>query len=488
MQKPNHLWLWALALVLLSRLITMVTFPLVDTTEPRYAEVARLMVVTGDWVTPWFEPGVPFWGKPPLSFWLQAGAIKAFGLSEFSARLPSWLATLLIVGLIWRYGRAVGGAQVGRWAALIFSTMGLTYISAGAVMTDSVLTLGTTLSLVSFGQVAAGRPIGWRWLFFIGLAIGLLAKGPLAVVLTGVPVGLWALWTGRWHTALRGLPWVRGTLITLALSLPWYVAAELKTPGFLDYFIVGEHFRRFIDPGWAGDLYGSAHVQPKGMIWAFWTWASFPWGVLALAALVWGLCRRPVRLTLGLFLRDDSVRLMLAAALAPLLFFTLAGNTLWTYALPSLPFSALLIAQGLAQVPLQRPMAHRALAAVTVSVPVLVTAATLTFLAQDNRLKTEREFVNTYEHMAMADDSGLLYLNKRPFSAQFYSQGDAEEVSLDKVLHMLRNGTHARYFFAVPHDDKASVLKQLPASTRILRENRRYVLLTFTQSGYDQGV
>lgn len=488
MLKRINPWWWALALILASRLITMAVFPLVDTTEPRYAEIARLMAVTGDWITPWFEPGVPFWGKPPLSFWLQAASIKAFGLSEFSARLPSWLATLLTVVLIWRYGRTVGGAEVGKWSALIFSTMALTYISSGAVMTDSILALGTTLSLISFGMVVAGHWRVWRWLFFIGLVIGLLAKGPLAVVLTGAPMALWVLWTRRWHTVFRALPWIRGTIITLGLSLPWYIAAELKTPGFLDYFIIGEHFRRFIDPGWAGDLYGSAHVQPKGMIWAFWTWASFPWGVLAVAAVIFGLFRRPIRIKLRSLFKDDSLFLILVAALAPLMFFTLAGNTLWTYALPSLPFSALLIAAGVARMAPLNDWSHRSLIAVTVTVPLLVTGAALYIIGQDNGLKTERDIVTTYERTAIPGDSGLLYLDKRPFSAQFYSEGDAEEVSLDKVVDMLRNGAHTRYFFAVPHDDKVNILQHLPASTRVVTENRRYVLLTFTQSSYDQGV
>lgn len=81
---------------------------------------------------------------------------------------------------------------------------------------------------------------------------------------------------------------VEGALLTAFLAGPWYLLAELKTPGFLDYFIVGEHIRRFLDPGWTGDLYGSAHDQPKGMIWLFWLWASFPWGIVALVGVIAG--------------------------------------------------------------------------------------------------------------------------------------------------------------------------------------------------------
>ena len=78
----------------------MAVMPLADTSEPRYAEIARLMAVTGDWVTPWFEPGVPFWGKPPLAFWAPALSIKLLGLSEFSLRLPAFAAMLGVLALV----------------------------------------------------------------------------------------------------------------------------------------------------------------------------------------------------------------------------------------------------------------------------------------------------------------------------------------------------------------------------------------------------
>ena len=68
----------------------------------------------------------------------------------------------------------------------------------------------------------------------------------------------------------------------LALALPWYVMAEIRTPGFLQYFIVGEHFLRFVDPGWQGDLYGTAHKRPYGGIWLDWLLATMPWGLAGL--------------------------------------------------------------------------------------------------------------------------------------------------------------------------------------------------------------
>ena len=60
-----------------------------------------------------------------------------------------------------------------------------------------------------------------------------------------------------------------GILITMAIAVPWHILAEIKTPGFLKYYLIGENFDRFVIPGWKGDMYGSAHKQFRGMIWLF---------------------------------------------------------------------------------------------------------------------------------------------------------------------------------------------------------------------------
>ena len=84
------LWL-AVGALLLVRLAAMALIPLMDTTEARYGEIARKMAALNDWITPWHDHGQPFWGKPPLSFWLTALSFKLLGVHEFSARLPHLL-------------------------------------------------------------------------------------------------------------------------------------------------------------------------------------------------------------------------------------------------------------------------------------------------------------------------------------------------------------------------------------------------------------
>ncbi|HHH9695582.1 TPA: ArnT family glycosyltransferase, partial [Pseudomonas aeruginosa] len=89
-----------LALAFAIRLLSLGSYPLMDTTEARYGEVARKMAELGDWITPWYDVGVPFWGKPPLAFWLSAGGQLLLGANEFASRLPHWLLGVLVLWLV----------------------------------------------------------------------------------------------------------------------------------------------------------------------------------------------------------------------------------------------------------------------------------------------------------------------------------------------------------------------------------------------------
>ena len=88
-------------LLALVRLLTLGSYPLMDTTEARYAEISRVMVERNDWITPWNDATTPFWGKPPLAFWVTALSLRLFGINEFAARLPHWFMGLAIAWLIW---------------------------------------------------------------------------------------------------------------------------------------------------------------------------------------------------------------------------------------------------------------------------------------------------------------------------------------------------------------------------------------------------
>ncbi|HSO46013.1 MAG TPA: glycosyltransferase family 39 protein, partial [Rhodoferax sp.] len=308
-------WWWALGIILGLRLASMAWLPLASTSEPRYAEVARLMALKGDWITPWFTPELPFWGKPPLSFWTEAIAFKLLGVTEFAARLPSWLATLAGMALLFVYARAYFGERIAQGALLIYASCALVFMAAGAVLTDPFLALATTWAMVALAMSAKVPSPAWRYGFFVALAVGLLAKGPLMLVLVAGPMLPLAIFYPSLRASFKRMPWVSGLALMLLLSVPWYLLAEQKTPGFLNYFLVGEHFLRFVDAGWAGDLYGVAHKRMKGAIWGEVLVASFPWGLVALALLLRHLFNPIKRVALWQTRRDPDKAYLLAWAL-----------------------------------------------------------------------------------------------------------------------------------------------------------------------------
>lgn len=464
--------LLGLVAIMAARLFAMALMPFADTSEPRYAEIARLMAVSGDWITPWFEPGVPFWGKPPLAFWAQALSIQLFGLSEFAVRLPSWLAMLGVLALVHACGRRLLGEQAARWATLVFATMLLPFASAGAVLTDPFLALGMTLSMVSFLLAPTDpRPL-WRYGFFVGLAIGLLAKGPLTLVLVAGALEPWMLWHRNARACLRALPWAGGTALMLTLTLPWYIAAEIKTPGFFQYFIVGEHLLRFIDPGWEGDRYGSAHQRPYGSIWLDWLLATLPWGAAWLGMALWPRKHASLRQRVVAAARDPVQTYLVAWALATPAFFTLSGNILWTYVLPALPPVAL--ATGLLASRWQSVRPQRLAAAAMLLTPAAALALGVLAWAEPTRYKTEKQLVQQAD--AMRGDDPFYFVGSRPFSARYYSRGAVGLVEFPALDGVLPKAGDTVYL-AVAKNRANELLASWPGVVTPLYVSRRYALL-----------
>ncbi len=423
-QNTSSRWLWAvLGMVALARLFTLGLYPLTDTTEARYGEVARKMAELGNWVTPLYDYGVPFWAKPPLTTWLSAISIQLLGVNEFAARLPYFLLAVLIGGLLWTWVRRASHRQAQLAVALMGGTL-LYFVASAAVMTDLGLVLGTTLAMrgfwAAFEQNQSARPQE-VWLLFIGLGIGLLAKGPIAVVLSSLPIGLWILFSGNIKTAWQRVPWLKGSLLTLAIAAPWYVMAEIRTPGFWEYFFIGEHWNRFTVTGWAGDKYGTAHATQRGAIWLFAMAAVMPW--TALVPFLWiGRKTIPAQQNAesATYSRDFTVYL-LAWSAAPCLFFTMSGNILWTYVLPALPALALLAARWLSRDG-RVAWVNGVVTAGVLAMSVLVAAF---FVREEWADSWKSAKTVVLAHQASAPGQPLLFIGDLPYSASFYSNGKA---------------------------------------------------------------
>jgi 4-amino-4-deoxy-L-arabinose transferase-like glycosyltransferase len=423
--------LYALGALALLRVVSLGLYPLMDHTEARYADIARRMLQANDWITPWIGDGVPFWGKPPLSFWATRLSFEALGINEFAARLPHFLLGALVGWAIWQHVRS-SSPRAAWHSVAILSGSALFLVASGAVMTDMALTLGATLVMVGFWRAfnAHARDRAAAWLLALGVIIGLLAKGPVSVVLWGLPLALWALITGNIGTVWRRVAWLRGAGLVAVVVIPWYVLAEKATPGFLHYFIIGEHWQRFTEPGWSGDLYGGAHQVPKGTIWLYALAALMPWPLLVPFAL---LPASRAGSTTNYAPKSERIYLW-AWALAPCLIFTLAANIIWTYVLPGLPAMAVLAGYWTAARRDQTRADRSLLFGVSLSALALV--GFIGVAQMTTRLDASSTKALVSEYRALAAHEPLYFLGHVPFSGSFYSADKARVIAGLKDIRM----------------------------------------------------
>jgi 4-amino-4-deoxy-L-arabinose transferase-like glycosyltransferase len=442
-----------LAAIAALRVLMMFQIPLTDTTEARYAEIARKMVETDDWITPQFQYGIPFWGKPPLHTWVSALGMEVFGVNQFGARSFIFLISLLTLWMLYRWLSEIRGRDDALVGVVMMASCALIFLSLANVMTDMVMAAGTYMSMAGFYSAMERHRNAklWGYLFFVGIAIGMLAKGPVAVVLTGLPIGLWVLLTGRWKRLWQALPWISGTVMSCAIFVPWYIAAELKTPGFLEYFIVGEHIERFLRSGWKGDLYGSGHAEVKGMIWIFWFAAVLPWGFFFLAPLF--RAKRIYRRVLG---ERSAWSLYLTCwALSPMLFFTMASNILATYVITGVPAACFLVielwrhALDLKGKPAAWLVRFYG-ATVSVALILMIGAyASFQLGVPSAPKKSQKYLVEKVKTLQTDESAPLYYWKKRYYSAEFYMAGQVVVLDDKGRLEDLLNN-HTRDFLALP--------------------------------------
>jgi len=467
---------FVLAGVVLVRLLTLPGYPILDRTEARYAYIGELMVQTGNWITPFIDHDVPFWAKPILSFWLTASSFSIFGINAFAARLPSFL---IFIGVCWItlvLGRGERDQEFGLTAAAIFASTSLAFYLGGTVMTDPALMLGITLTLAGFWK-AVGHPDSnswaWKYAFFVGVSIGALAKGPIAILLPGLSIALWVTqhhkWTDTWHR----LPWVIGTVLTLVLVVPWYVLAEIRTPGFLRYFFVGEHLQRFLIPHWSGDLYGAGRSWPRGTIWLFGLVAALPWSATLIILL---FRREPRSALLNLSnLSDPWLSYLLCWLLVPLVVFTLSANVLITYVAPGLCAFALLCAYAV-----RRSgdwIGVYGFPATAAIVPLLFLGAVIAITIDPGTrfLPTQANVDAALRKLSREDQLSPDYVFNFPNSAKFYTGGHAKFLRDEHELAAaLEKGEK---YFVMPVNKYPTLSADLRQHLEIITEKNGHLLL-----------
>jgi 4-amino-4-deoxy-L-arabinose transferase-like glycosyltransferase len=358
-------------------------FGLIGADEPRYAQVAREMLERHDWITPTLG-GQPWLEKPPLYYWQAMLAYSVFGVSDWAARLPSACdATLLVLAVYFFFRRFRRGIELD--GALITASCGGVIGYARAASMDMALAATFTAAMLAWWAWRESGSRIYLAVFYGFIALGALAKGPVAPVLAVGTIVLFAAAVREWRLILKTL-WLPGVLLFCALALPWYFAAQMRNPEFFRVFIVEHNLGRF-----SSDLYH--HREP------FWYYlpvtllAFIPWTVFVVAAFVeavrtwWG--ERGSANPSTALEPDLEFQFTIFAVcwlIVPVVFFSISQSKLPGYILPALPAGALLLADYLRQhleqtepAPVAKPLAvlHALVASVWI-VPALLVAYVVT--------------------------------------------------------------------------------------------------------------
>ena len=314
-------------------------FGLVGADEPRYAQIAREMLDRSDWITPTLQ-GKPWLEKPVLYYWQAMLSFRVAGVSDQTARLPAAFDAALLIAAIYLFLRRFRpGSELD--GALITASCAAVVGFARAAATDMPLAAAFSIALLAWYAWYESRRHIYLAAFYIALALGTLAKGPVALALSAVIVFLFVAVKRDWHTIPRTL-WIPGIAVYLAVMLPWYIAVQLRNPEFFRFFILEHNLARF-----SHDVYH--HHQPFWFYLPVFLLAMMPWTL----ALILAVAQR-VRLLWAegkqaLSSSEASWPLFLLIwMLVPILFFSTSQSKLPGYILPAVPAGALLIAEYLA--------------------------------------------------------------------------------------------------------------------------------------------
>ncbi|MBP6622304.1 MAG: glycosyltransferase family 39 protein [Alcaligenes sp.] len=397
-------------LALLWFALTLGAYPLLIPDEGRYVGVALSMLESGDYLVPRLD-GLPFFHKPPLHYWLTALSLKVLGVNFVGARLvPALMAALLIAGMHAFLKRHASQHHAG-WTALILLSSPLLFgashyanldMTVAALISSCVL-LGGHAAL----QMEQGRPYRLALMGLYATAgLAFLAKGLIGILIPGGILVFWLVGRGQWRILLR-LFSLTGLGVLLLVATPWMWAMQARYPGFFDYYIVYQHFQRFLETGFN-------NPQP------FW----FYFALMPVATLSWTpfLFRR----ARGTGMQPDGLfavrALMLSALLTVLLFFSIPSSKLVGYVLPAIGPWAFFLADTVirqTQRDGEAKVARRAVWSLAVGVLLcLVAVVTMVVRPQVNSRELGRVLAAEYQQ-----GDQVVFLNNYRYDLGFYVPG-----------------------------------------------------------------
>jgi 4-amino-4-deoxy-L-arabinose transferase-like glycosyltransferase len=330
------------------------TRPLSVPDEGRYAEIPREMLVLHDFVTPHLN-GVKYFEKPPLFYWLQAGAIKALNpliiriehglnkpksdhsllsISEWTVRLPNAIVALLGCLLVYASGRILFERRAGLLSAIILASSLLYFAFARMVTLDMTLSICLSGSLLAFLLAANQSPSLERRVLFYGAylfaGLAVLTKGLIGIVFPIMIIGFWILLSNQWRL-LKQCYLSSGTLLFLLIVLPWHILVQSRNPEFFQFYFIDQQFLRY-------STLIAQRYQPDWFFIPIFIVGFLPWVCFLPQAIVSHFPRNWQQFTE----KNNYIFLLLWVGII-FIFFSFSHSKLIPYILPIFPALALLV-------------------------------------------------------------------------------------------------------------------------------------------------
>ena len=335
--KNGYRVVWLLLAVAVIWFGTLEYRKLVKPDEGRYAEIAREMAVSGDWVTPRLND-LKYFEKPPLQYWATATAFTLFGEHHWTARLWSALTGFAGLLLVWFAGARLFGREAGQYAALLLGSSML-YALIGHINTLDMgvtffITLGIAGLLLGQAEQDSRKQRNWMLLAWAGMALAVLSKGLMGVVLPGAALFIYCV-AQRDFSVLKRMHWLSGLAVFLLFAAPWFYLVMKANPEFFGRFFIYEHYTRFTTKE-------ANRYQPWHYFIPILLAGILPWTVLMFDTVLrtWK--------DSGVGKNFNTERFLLIWVVFVYMFFSISGSKLPSYLLPMFPALALLMGKRLA--------------------------------------------------------------------------------------------------------------------------------------------
>jgi len=417
-----------IGIFIILRLALMAFVPLTDASESRYANLAANMTKTGDFLAPQLrmdDEMKVFKGKPALFFQMGGVSCEIFGINEFAVRLPAMISAIAILLFLYFTLRTL----VNETTALAGITMcffsAFFYVFSGVNLTDILLAFSISGAIFAYmlfcREEDKPRKKWYSRLFFVMLGIGMLAKGPLVLVMTGMPIFLFTLFGKRWKE-LRDHAWFSGIALFLLIAAPWYIMMSQRIPGFLEYFFINENIKRFLFKEY-GDEYGAGREFFRGVSFVWFMVVNAPFWLLLLLGIKgkkWGGKEN---------FTTDIGALPLLSILCMVGFLAGTSRVLIYYLLPSVPLCMALLAIKLHQWGhLEKTVWQKTIVITAAGIGSAVIIS-LSVFGSFPEIFTQKSYKGLYAELTQKSaelypHTKFYFSRSTPYSAEFYLDAD----------------------------------------------------------------